>query len=383
MRIPALARPLALAAILAAALAPSTQARGDDVREERVALPVTVKAMWGGQQTRDMVITVYRPEGNGPFPLVVISHGRAPSEAQRATPAYFRAEDAARYFVRKGFIALVPTRIGYGATGQSFDPEYSGPDRSKDYHWLADAATAQVLAAISYGRGLAGADGGRIVLVGQSVGGLTTTAAAAANPPGVVAAINFAGGAGGDPERHPGIPAGAGQLKDLYAGLGQQTRVPMLWIYTENDRYFDPSYSRAWAKAFADAGGQVDYRLLPPFKDNGHLLFNQGCDLWMPIVEDFLARAGFRQPGLIQRPKPTRFAPVEAVDQVPFLGPEGREGYRKFLQAPGPRAFALGVDGHWGYAHGDNAMARALANAQRSPGAAPPRLYAVDADVVW
>ena len=381
-----LGRRLVLAAVLAAALLPLAPARGRQApgeREELVSEPVTVKGLWGGRQTRDMFITIYRPEGKGPFPLVVINHGRATSAQRRAVPAYFRAEDAARYFVRKGFIALVPTRIGYGATGQGFDPEDSGPDRGRDYRLLLDAATPQVLAAIDYGRGLAGADAGRIVVVGQSVGGFTTTAVAAANPPGVVAAINFAGGAGGDPERHPGFPVAAGQLESLYAELGRRAKVPMLWIYTENDKFFDPHFSKAWAKAFAGAGGQLDYRLLPAFKDNGHLLFSQGCDIWMPIVEDYLARRGFRVPGLIGRPRPTRFAPVEAVDQVPLLGPEGREGYRKFLLAEAPRAFALSSDGNWGYAHGDNAMARALANAQRNPGAAAARLYAVDSDVVW
>jgi hypothetical protein len=198
----------------------------------------------------------------------------------------------------------------------------------------------------------------------------------------VVAAINFAGGSGGDPDRHPGVPAGAGQLEALYAAMGKQAHVPMLWIYTENDRYFDPSFTKAWAKAFTKAGGQVEYRLLPPFKTNGHLLFSQGCDIWMPLVEAFLDKVGFSRPGLVPRPQPTGFAPLEAVDRVP-VGEAGRDGYRRFLQAAAPRAFAVAGDGHWGWAEGDNALARALANAQRNGGAAPCRLYAVDGDVVW
>jgi hypothetical protein len=68
---------------------------------------------------------------------------------------------------------------------------------------------------------------------------------------------------------------------------------------------------------------------------------------------------------------------------VPYISASGRDGYRKFLQATPPRAFAITSDGHWGYAYGDDALARALANCQRGNGAANGRLYAVDANVVW
>jgi dienelactone hydrolase len=344
---------------------------------------VTLDALEGGRQTRNMFLTLFRPKGKGPFPLAVIVHGRATSAGKRASPEYFRYENAARYFVRKGFLVLVPTRVGYGATGQGFDPEASGAGNRRDYRLTLNAASTQVLAAIEYGRALPDADAARIVLVGQSVGGFTTVASAAKNPPGLVAAINFAGGAGGDPEKHPGVPVAAGQLKELFFEMGRQVRVPMLWVYTENDRFFGPEYSKAWAKAFADAGGGVDFHLLPPFKENGHFLFDQGCDIWMPLVEDYLNRAGFREPGLIQRPRPTRFAAIDDAGKVPYIGASGREGYRKFLAAPAPRAFAVSSDGHWGFAYGDDALARALANCQRGNGAAAARLYAVDAEVVW
>ena len=354
-----------------------------DLQERTVTLPVTVKSLWQGQQTRNMLLTVFQPQGQGPFPLAVISHGRATTKEKRAQPGVLRFESQARYFARKGFVVLVPTRIGYGTTGQDFDPEDSnGTGKRKDYRLILDAASTQILAAIDYGRTLPGVDGKRIVLVGQSVGGFSTVAATAQNPPGLVVGINFAGGAGGDPDQHPGVPTDPDQLKNLYAEMGKATHVPMLWIYTENDRFFAPQYSQAWAKAYADAGGSVDFRLLPSFRDNGHELFESGCDLWMPVVEEYLKTAGFQNPGLVKRPKPTVFAGILDVDKVPNLNASGREGYQKFLQAESPRAFAISSDHHWGYAHGDDALGRALANCQRG-GANDARLYAVDGDVVW
>jgi dienelactone hydrolase len=374
---------LALAGLLAAGLglAPARGQAAVDLKEQLVNVPVTVKSMYDGSQTHDMFITVFRPQGPGPFPLAVISHGRAVSREERAEPQHQRMESAARFLVRKGFVVLVPTRIGYGATGQSFDPEDSGPAKHPDYQVTLDAAVTQILAAVDYGRHLDGVDANRIVLVGQSVGGFSTVGAAAKNPPGLVAAINFAGGDGGDPVKHPGVPNGSGQLLDLYRALGRQCKVPMLWVYTENDRYFAPDYSKAWAKAYADAGATVDYRLLPAFEDNGHRLFEHGCDLWMPLVDEFLQKSGFAAPGLIPRPRPTGFAALDQVDKVPQA--KARNGYRKFLEAPLPRAFALSSDGHWGFAHGDDALSRALAFCRGNGGAEDARLYAVDNDVVW
>ena len=41
-----------------------------DMREEIVHIDVTVKDMFGRQETRPMPITIFRPPGDGPFPLV-------------------------------------------------------------------------------------------------------------------------------------------------------------------------------------------------------------------------------------------------------------------------------------------------------------------------
>lgn len=269
------------------------------LKEAVVRIPVTLTDAFQRQATREMIVTLYRPAGKGPFPLVVISHGRAGSYAERARPKRFRYFAVASYFVHKGFVVLVPTRIGYGETGQDFDPEYSGQCSAADYRSLLTAAPSEVMAALDYGRKLPGVDSRRILLLGQSVGGLTTAATAARNPPGVVAAINFAGGSGGSPETHPGVPCRAERLQQAYGEMGKRSHIPMLWIYTQNDKYFGPAYSQAWAKAYQQGGAELDYRLLPPFSDNGHHLFTQGADIWMPMLDEYLKRFGFNKPGLL------------------------------------------------------------------------------------
>src|SRR3954465_1002779 len=101
-----------------AAAAPEIFAK--DMREEIVRISVTVKDMFNRQETRPMPITIYRPAGDGPFPLVVFNHGR-PTPERRTAQGRFRPESAARYLVAKGFVVLAPMRVGYWETLGDFE----------------------------------------------------------------------------------------------------------------------------------------------------------------------------------------------------------------------------------------------------------------------
>ena len=105
-------------------------------------------------------------------------------------------------------------------------------------------------------------------------------------------------------------------------------------------------------------------------------------DRWVPLVEAFLAEAGFAASGLVPRPPATRFAHIDEIDQVPVSAERRERLYRPFLASPPPRAFAIGPTGIAAWASGDWALGRALGNCQWRNGQTC-RLYAVDDDVVW
>ncbi len=352
-----------------------------DTREMVVRVPVAVKDAFGKDTAGELVVTTVRPAGDGPFPLVVISHGRdSEGRAQMTRP---RFDSAARYFVRKGFAVAVPMRLGYGELAALGDPEDSMSCDNPRYGPAVEAAARQVMAVVHHLQAQPHIDPSRLLLVGQSVGGFTTVAATALRPAGLVASVNFAGGHGGNPKTRPGDPCKAYLIERTMSQLGSTAQAPMLWLYTENDQYFNPRNSRAWHEAFVKAGGKAEYQLLPAFGEDGHQLFSRGADTWQPLLDEFLARHGFRQPGRLTRPAPTSFARVDDASALPGASERVRsDEYPKYLAARTPKAWAFGAGGRFGWAVGDDALSRALALCQRRTGLAC-RLYAVDSDVVW
>lgn len=259
--------------------------------ERVLKVPVKIEDSFRKKIERDITVTVWEEQGRLSYPLLLVSHGRPPNKAGRENFGRARYPEASKYFASLGYSVWVPTRIGYGVSGPDEDPENSGPCSAKVYPPVYAVAVEQVLQVIDYAKRRADIDGTKIVAVGQSVGGAATIALAARNPPGLLAAVNFAGGGGGNPDTSPGEPCEPHRLTEMFAAYGKTARVPTLWIYTENDRYFAPKHSRGWHQAFRAQGATGEFVLLPAFGQDGHLLFVRGFAIWKPIVEPFLPRS--------------------------------------------------------------------------------------------
>jgi dienelactone hydrolase len=257
-------------------------------RIEKVAVKVT--NMYGKQIERDITVTVFEIAGRAPYPLLVLNHGRAADDTGRLKMGRVRYSEASRWFAALGYSVWVPTRVGYGVSGADEDPEYTGPCSRKRYEPGYAASADQTLQVIEHAKRRAEIDGRRILVVGQSFGGTTSIAVAARNAPGLIAAINFAGGGGGNPETRPGEPCGPELLRDMFSGYGKTSRVPTLWVYTENDKWMGARYTKEWFEAFRSSGGAGEFVMQPAFGEDGHSLFTRGFSLWRPIVERFLTQ---------------------------------------------------------------------------------------------
>lgn len=291
-----LAAALALALVFVSTRAPAAEIAHGGPIEETWSVPVTVMDADGRPVSHPLLVTAFRDPGHDRYPLLVLNHGRSPDASVRAHLGRVRLADHAAWFASLGFEVLVPTRIGYGDTGGE-DIENTGPCERKNYRPGFDAAAQQVLQVIDAARARPGVDVSRIVVIGQSFGGAASIALAARNPPGVRLVVNFAGGGGGDPRRHPHEPCAPDQQAALFAEYGRTARVPTMWIYTVNDRYMGP-YPAQWFDAYRSAGGVGQYRLMPSFGHDGHQFFARGLSQWKPLVARALRDAGFDSPAL-------------------------------------------------------------------------------------
>jgi dienelactone hydrolase len=335
-----------------------------------------------GAVTGQMTVTQYKPDGPGPFPIAILMHGRGAHSEDRAAMGRVRYETAAAYLVRRGFAVWLPTRLGYGDSGVTSDPEDSGTCKLKNYPPAYEASAQSALDVIAYASKQSFADPSRIVVIGQSFGGTTAIALAAKHPPGLLGTVNFAGGGGGNPETHPGQPCRPDRLASMFAGYGATARIPTMWIYTANDRWMGASYPQQWFAAYAKAGGTGQFAAMPAFGDDGHTLFSKGFPVWRPIVDKFLADVGFAMPVSQDAPPATSFAMLADVDKVPVTSTEAHEKYQRFLQLDVPRAYAIGPRGEFGYYSAPDAIRHAMASCAKRAGV-PCKLYAVDDQVVW
>ena len=256
-----------------------------------VTVPVKIKGLFG-EKTINLAATEYRPEGTGPFPAIVLSHGSPGTPAERVGyTAKFAVASAV--FVKWGFVVLNPLRRGYGKTGGVWEEGF-GTCNGPFYVEAGLESAKDIRAGVAYLRERPSVDPDRIVLVGQSAGGWGSLAAASEGDLPIRGVINFAGGRGGKQGGITNNNCAPDRLVAAAGMLGKRTKVPTLWLYTANDQFFAPELSRRMYEAFTQGGGSAAYHLLPAIGTDGHSLITlkNGVALWQDKVAAFLREIG-------------------------------------------------------------------------------------------
>jgi dienelactone hydrolase len=274
--------------VLAATAFADDQSANRSIQEEVWAVPVTLPT----------IAYVVRPVGDGPFPLVVMNHGVSLDQRERSFFPLVEFRDAAMWFARRGYMVVAPSGSGYGAAALDeperglyslFYSKIGGCDNPN----FRDAGLAAALMdrwIIEYLAGQKLIVPDDVIVVGQSAGGWAAIALSSQNVPAVRAIITFAAGRGGRVGGKPNNNCAPDKLVEATGEFGRTARIPMLWIYAENDTFFGPALSRKMHEAYTGAGGRAEYHMLPPFGSDGHFLIDSAdaIPLWAPLVSRFL-----------------------------------------------------------------------------------------------
>jgi dienelactone hydrolase len=319
------------------ALAPP--ASGQDLVEQKLRIP----APGAGKEGLEAVMV--RPNDARPHPLALLNHGapRSGSERRKMTP--WEMLPQAREFARRGWTTVIVMRRGYGDSGGNFAEDSDACGRNQDYYGSGVHSANDLRAAIAYLSKLSEVDPTRVISVGRSAGGFATVALTANPPPGLVAAISFAGGRGSPAKDKV---CNSADLVDAFRAFGKKSRIPMLWVYAQNDHYFSPELAGEFYRAFTAAGGKAQFVSAGPFSTDGHALFSLGgIRIWPSIVDDFL-----KTQNLVLRQTLLALPEPPAIDPPTQLSASGISDFRRFLTFPTHRAFAVSPSGQFGYTFG-------------------------------
>ncbi|MBV8271741.1 MAG: prolyl oligopeptidase family serine peptidase [Cupriavidus sp.] len=257
----------------------------------QVALPartieqVVMVPKVGPEDTVDIETTIFRPPGEGRRPLVVINHGKSPGKPAFQRRARFAAQTAE--FVRRGYVVALPMRQGFSKSGG----KYVGGSCDVGASGMAQAE--DVIAALDYLVQQPYVDPTRIIVIGQSYGGLSTMALSTIGYPGVVGVVNFAGGL-----RNENCNGWENNLVDAFGDYGRGARYPSLWVYGDNDSFWPwPLPERMFNSYKANVtGAATDTRFVDigEFDGDSHRLFGElaGNGVWLPEVEAFFRELG-------------------------------------------------------------------------------------------
>jgi dienelactone hydrolase len=327
------ARPLTIAILPLLLATGAVWAQDIVVREFRIPMPEA------GEKGLQAVMV--RPHEPGPHPLALITHGTPIGDpGARVKINALSIVPVAREFARRGWAAVFVMRRGFGDSGGEYVESRGGCSYFGDLT-AGQEAVKDLHAAVAYLSTLPEIDASRMISVGQSTGGFAVVALAADPPPGLVAAINFAGGRGAFGDNKVCDEDG---LVEAFAHFGKTSRIPMLWVYTENDKKFGPDLARRLYQNFTSAGGDAKFVLGPPFGEDGHYLFSPGgIPIWTPLVDDFLKNQNLV---LRETPLPLTVPDVEPPSQ---LGAQGRDWFRTYLLAAPHKAFAVSSNGAYGF----------------------------------
>lgn len=248
---------------------------------------IATQLIEGGKPVR-LELLISRPSGPGPFPTVIFNHG---STGRGDNPDLFRrswsSQTVSKYLVDKGWMVIYPQRRGRGGSDGLYDEGFE-PDRSR-YTCQTELSLAGVSRAVAdldavmeHVRQRSDVITSRMLIGGQSRGGILAIAYAGERPDMFLGVVNFVGG------WISARCANAAVINTSTFRRAAAFKRPTLWIYGDSDPFYSLEHSKANFAAFVEAGGNGRFESYwAPGKNSGHSVIEHP-GLWSDLLNTYM-----------------------------------------------------------------------------------------------
>lgn len=253
-------------------------------RTEQMMIPMTES---NGSVARLQTLVLI-PQTGARFPLAVVSHGAPRKDSDRPRMAPTDLLDVGTWLVGQGYAVAIPMRRGYGLSQGSYAEGY-GPCQHPNFVRAGRTSAEDIEAVVRYMQGQSFVDASRVILVGHSAGAWGSIAAASEDPPGVVAAVVFAPGRA---SRSPDEVCEGDALVAAARIFGETTRIPVLFVDSANDHYFNVKLAKTIFGGFGSTTqGTAEFLAAPSCLWDGHMLIHWCPNAWHSVVAAFLQKS--------------------------------------------------------------------------------------------
>lgn len=230
---------------------------------------------------------LYRPEGAGPFPVVIWNHG-----SEKNPTAH---PELGLFYASHGYVVFLPVRHGHNPSPGDYISDLvakyktEGHDQKQVQEYSIkqhEIYNEDVVAAVAWLKQQSFIDRNRMVVTGVSYGGIQTLLTAEKGL-GLRAAVSFAPGA---------MSWGSPEIQKRETAAVLHARIPLFLLQAKNDYNTGPS--EVLGPIIRSKGGLNTARLYPAFgttHQDGHggfACWQEGIAIWGDAVLAFMKAAG-------------------------------------------------------------------------------------------
>lgn len=236
---------------------------------------------------------LWRPQGRGPFPAVLLNHGsgRTREQLKQLGPYERTAYIQGPVFARHGYMFLFLFRRGVGLSKELGTNALDLMNNEQAAHGMEGRNALQLrllenremsdaLSGLGFLRSLPGVDPHNVALVGHSFGGSLTLLMAEREPD--VRAVVIFSGTGYSWDR-------SAELRQRLLTAVEHIKAPVFFLHAANDYSVTPG--KALDARLEQLGKPHRLKIYPPVgrtADEGHDLPYLGVNMWEPDVFAFL-----------------------------------------------------------------------------------------------